>query len=130
MRIRVLEQAVTLRANVDDIAVGIILINWTREVRGSSWPAVAYLSVSVSLNVLLTLMIVVRLVLHARNTRTALGITGIGGLSKAIVTMLIESCALYSASSLLVLGPMSDNENPIRGFFVPVLPATQVRSFP
>ena len=116
-------------ANVDNIAVGAILIHRSTEVLGSVWPALAYLSISVSLNVLLTLMIVIRLVLHVRDTRAALGITGTGGLSKAIITMLIESCALYSASSLLVLGPMSANVNPIASFFIPVLPAAQVRAF-
>ena len=93
---------------------------------GSYWPPLAYLSISVSLNVLLTFMIVIRLVLHTRNTRTALGMTGIGGLSKSIITMLVESCALYSMSSLLVLGPMAANYNPISDFFIPVLPAAQV----
>ena len=125
-----LKQSMTLGADVDNIAVGTILIHRTTEVYGTLWPAVGYLSVSVSLNVLLTLMIAIRLVLHARNTRTALGITGIGGLCKAIVTMLIESCALYSAVSVLVLGAMSGNGNPIRNFFVPVFPAIQVRAFP
>ena len=98
---------------------------------GSYWPAISYLSVSVSLNVLLTLMIVFRLVMHARNTRTALGMTGIGGLSKAIITMLVESCALYSAISLSVLGPFITDPGgyTIAGFFVPVLPAAQVRGF-
>ena len=71
-------------------------------------------------------MIVIRLVLHTRNTRAALGMTGLGGLSKSIITMLVESCALYSVSSLLVLGPMAANYNPISNFFIPVLPATQV----
>ena len=71
-------------------------------------------------------MIVIRLVLHTRNTRTALGMTGIGGLSKSIITMLVESCALYSVSSSLVLGSMAVNFNPISNFFIPVLPAAQV----
>ena len=97
---------------------------------GSYWPPVAYFSISVSLNVLLTLMIVIRIVLHTKATRAALGITGIGGLSKAIITMLIESCALHTTSSLLVLGPMSADDNPITNFFIPLLPVTQVRAFP
>ena len=116
-------------ANVDNTATGIILIRRSTEVTGSYWPALTYLSISVSLNVLLTFMIIIRLVLHTRNTRAALGMTGLGGLSKSIVTMLVESCALYSASSLLVLGPMSADNNPISNFFIPVLPATQVRAF-
>ena len=95
---------------------------------GSYWSALTSLSISVSLNVL-TLMIIIRLVLHTRKTSAALGITGIGGSSKSIIAMLVESCALYSACSLLALGPMSAYDNPIADFFIPTLPATQVRAF-
>ena len=56
--------------------------------------AFPYLSVSVSLNILLTLMIVIRLILHTRNVRTAMGMSGIGGLYKTIIVMLIESCVI------------------------------------
>ena len=90
---------------------------------------VAYLSISVSLNVLLTLMIAVRLILHTRNTRIAMGATGLGGLCKAIVTMLIESCALYAVSSLLVVGPVGA-VNTTSDLFLPILAQTQVGSFP
>ena len=118
------------QVNINNIALGIILIRRTTEVFGALWPVLAYLSISVSLNVLLTFMIVIRLVLYIRNTRTALGITGAGGLCKAVVTMLVESCALYSVSSLLVLGPMSTGTGRIANFFIPILPETQVRAFP
>ena len=93
------------------------------------WSAVPYFSISLSLNVLLTLMIVIRLILHTRNTRTALGITGIGGLCKAVIAMLIESCALYAVSSLLVIGPWS-TENPVTNAFFPILSQIQVRVSP
>ena len=74
-------------------------------------------------------MIVIRLVLHARNTRTALGITGIGGLSRAIIIMLVESCALYAVSSLSVIGPLGA-ENSASNLFLPILAQTQVCAFP
>ena len=48
------------------------------------WSGLAYLSISLSLNVLLTLMIVIRLILHARNARVAMGITGGGGFCQAM----------------------------------------------
>ena len=65
---------------------------------------VPYFSISIAINVLLTLMIATRLILHSRNTRNALGApAGAGGLYEAIVAMLIESCALYSVSSLLYI---------------------------
>ena len=87
-----------------------------------------YISVSISLNILLTFMIAIRLILHTRKVRIAMGITGIGGLSKAIITMLIESCALYTMSSLLVVGPWVAGYHD-RIVFVPVLSQAQVRDF-
>ena len=92
----------------------------------------AYLSLSFSLNILLTLMIIIRIILHARNTRAAVGISGIGGMSKAIVTMLVESCALYAVSILLVLGPLNSDDSgaTIMEFFLPIVSQTQVRVSP
>ena len=91
-------------------------------------PTLPYFSISLSLNILLTLMIVVRLILHARGTRTVLGKTGLGGLYKAIVTVLAESCALYAVNSLVYLGLMG-SENLVVYVFSPVLGQTQVRVF-
>jgi hypothetical protein len=49
-------------------------------------------------------MIVIRLVLHDRNIRAATGSrSGIGGLSKTVVTMLIESSALYAVNALAMI---------------------------
>ena len=91
----------------------------------AGWSILPYLSISLSLNTLLTIVIVVRLILHARNTRNALGITGIGGLCKAIIAMLVESCALYALSSLLVIGPLGA-ENYASNTFLTILGQTQV----
>jgi len=91
---------------------------------------VPYLSISVSLNVLLTLMIVIRLVLHSREIHATLGTPGgISGLYKTIASMLIESSALYTVSSLLVIGPMAADSVAVNIFY-PVLAEAQVRSFP
>ena len=117
---------VTLRANVS-IAMGIVLVYQNAEVGGRTWSGLPYFSISFSLNVLLTSMIVIRLILHTRNVRKAMGISGIGGLSKAIATMLIESCALYAVSSLLVLGPWSAVNSSV-DIFLPILAETQVRA--
>ena len=97
-------------------------------IRHSHWSYLPYFSISTSLNVLLTLMIVIRIILCARNTRTALGRSGISRLFKAVVIMLIESCALYAVNSLLVIVPWGA-ENAIWNFFLPVLTETQVRAF-
>ena len=100
---------------------------------GSIWNvvykfALSYLSISVSLNGLLTLMIVTRLVLHTRDIRASMGISGIGGVCKATVTMLVESSALYVVNSVLVLGPWSV-KNGASVLFLPILYETQVRPF-
>ena len=91
--------------------------------------SVLHYSVSISLNVLLTLMIVARLVLHTRNIRTSMGIAGIGGLCKVIITMLIESSVIYATSSLLVLVPLSTREVDPGGFMF-ILAETQARALP
>ena len=103
---------------------------------------IPYLSISVSLNILLTLMIVIRLALHGRNIHTATGSpVGTSGVCKAVSTMFIESCALFTVSSLVVIGALfksrkecgPDTHNPGRytaDIFFPILAETQVRAFP
>lgn len=98
----------------------------------SYWSTVAlnfnfpYFSISLALNVILTLMIVVRLVLHSRNIRNAVGApTGTSGLCKAIVTMLVESCALYAVNFLLFIGAWGAQSH-VSDIFFPLLADTQV----
>jgi hypothetical protein len=89
---------------------------------------VPYFSISVSLNVLLTLMIVIRLSLHSRNIRNCIGTTHRANrLYKGVVTMLTESCALYTVCSVLYVGPWSVR-NYVSNVFFPVLVAAQVRT--
>jgi len=128
--------AARLWANFVNIAMGILFIYQTSQPNSSIWNNVAinfglpYFSISISLNVLLTLMIVIRLVLHSRNIRSAMGApVGISGLYKAIVTMLIESSALYAVNSLLFIGPWGAGSH-AADIFLPILAETQVRTFP
>ena len=73
-------------------------------------------------------MVVIRLVLHCRDVRTILGAPGgISGLYKAIITMLVESCALFSVGSLLVIGILGAGNSAVETF-IPILVETQVRS--
>ena len=66
----------------------------------------AYHSICVLLNILLTLMIIVRLILHSRNIRQATGASDrTMGLYSTTVTLLVESCALYAAALLLFIVP-------------------------
>jgi len=109
---------------------------------GLSMFGIPYLSISVSLNVLLTLMIVIRLILHGRQIHTATRpAVGISGLYKTVSTMLVESCALFAMSSLVVVGGLaayasSWNEDVyfpgsfVVDIFFPILAETQVRAFP
>jgi len=101
---------------------------------------IPYLLISVSLNVLLTLMIVIRIVLHDRNFPAATNSrVGISGLYKAASTMLIESCALFAASSLVVVVALAKAGSYKTGIyfpgsyvviiFFPILAEIQVRAF-
>ena len=74
-------------------------------------------------------MIVIRLVLHTRNIRTGMGVSGIGGFYKAIITMLVESSVIYATSSFLFFGSL-DDENGLSSSFLLILAETQVRAFP
>jgi len=124
-----LRMSVTLKANVDKIAMGVLLVI-------SSWnsvnvPIIPLFSISVSLNVTLTLMIVLRLVLHGRCVRAATGSrAGIGGLYKTIATMFIESCALFAVSSLFAVGSFAAGSGEISSLAFPILTEVQVRTSP
>ena len=99
------EPEAILLANVTDTVTSIF---WCYHVaRQEDYKIVfdmTYLSICLSLNILLTLMIIVRLILHNRNARNAIGASsGAGALYKAIIAMLIESSALYAVGFLLYI---------------------------
>ena len=90
--------------------------------------AVPYLSISISLNVILTLMIATRLILHSRNAGAAMGSPGgVCGWYKTTITTLVESSALYAVSSLLVVAQARSG---ISNTFIPILCQTQVCASP
>ena len=112
--------------------MGITFIYQTSQPNSSVWNSVAidfglpYFSISIGLNTLLTLLIVVRLAMHSRNVRTAMGApSGATGLYRAIITMLIESSALYAVNSLLFVGPWGAGSH-AADIFLPILAETQV----
>ena len=93
----------------------------------------AYFSISLSLNVLLTLMIITRLILHIRNIRKTIGAPdGSSGLHTAattVVTMLVESYSLYAVSFLLYLVTWAiDPNSPVVDIFSKPLGHVQVRA--
>lgn len=64
-----------------------------------------YFSVAFALNIVLTVMITVRLTIHGRNIRNAMGdAAGTGGLYKATVAIIVESYALFAVVVLLFMG--------------------------
>ena len=111
--------------------MGILSIRPTSEwTLANPWSPVTYIAMSLSLNILLTLMIVVRLVLHSRSIRASTGTSaGTVGLYKSIVTMLIESSALFAMGSLLFFILWAIN-NPVWNVSKCVLSETQVRASP
>ena len=124
---------VALGTNVINTATGVLFL--AARLNDASYGSTVYkfglpyILISISLNILLTFMIVTRLVLQIKGIRTAMGITGINGLCKAIITVLIESCALYTVSSLLVIGPWAAGYHDVI-LFLPILCQTQVCDFP
>lgn len=112
--------------------MGVITLYHASQPNSNLWRGITvnfglpYFTISVGLNVLLTLMISARLLLHSRNIRGAMGSTsGVSSLYRAIVTMLIESSALYAVTSLLFIGPYAAN-NYASDIFLPILAEIQV----
>lgn len=101
-------------------------ILWNSIAQSFNYP---FFAISPSLNIILTLMIVIRLILHGRNIRDAMGSSAktTGGLYKTVATILIESCALYTASFILFIGPWGSGSS-VANVFFPVVAETQVRA--
>jgi hypothetical protein len=120
-------------ANVSDPATGIVTFYNYMQSKSSGYPknlvldiSTSYYSVSLALNVLLTLMISVRLILHRRSIRNVMGDSFRAcGLYKNIVTILIESYAPYAIVLLLTIVPRGINTS-ISFFFSPVVSEIQV----
>ena len=84
--------------------------------------------ISLSLTLLLTIMIIVRLARHGRKMRNAVGSgTNGSGLYDTIVATLVESYALY-ALSFLVYIPLLDTGNPVQLVLSPIFVEAQVRA--
>ena len=98
-------------ANITDLVMGVAHIYQGSGTRLSTALSAnldtSYFSISLSLNILLTLMIVARLIVHIRNVRKAIGASegarGLYSTTATVVTMLIESYALYAVIFLLYI---------------------------
>lgn len=126
---------VTVSVKTTNAAMGIVLIYYqVAQPDCRSWGngtvdiGLPYFSISVALNVILTLMIVVRLVLHSRDIRDAMGPQfRAHGLYNAVISMLIESSALYAVTFVLFIGGWATS-SPTQFIFFPLLAQTQVRA--
>ena len=105
--------------NTTDVVLGIANIYYSSALRFQNVTGLnivtSYNSICLALNVLLTLMIVVRLIVHIRNVRKATetldGSSGLHTATAAVVTMLIESYALYAGILLAYTIPYAVNNN-------------------
>jgi hypothetical protein len=121
--------------NVIGAAMGTLLIYQTSQLGTSARNALAisnfgipYFFISASLNVLLTLMIVIRLSLHERKIRNPMNApTRSNGPYKAIITILIQSSALCFIAFLLFIGPWRVSVY-IDDVFFPLLAEIRVRT--
>ena len=90
--------------------------------------AIPYYTIVLSLNVLLTLMIVIRLALHSKNIRDAMGpLSRPDKLYKTIIAILIESSALYAINFIAFFGQWWGKESVGAAIF-PLLSQAQVRA--
>ena len=123
---------VTHQTHADDVATGILSDFSGNAVVGRRHFYTVYISLSLALNIILTSMIVIRLILYSRSVRAAMGpSTRIGGLYKSIVTMLVESSALFTVSCVLVIGlwVVTGVAGLVANVFVRILAETQVCAF-
>ena len=116
--------------NITDVATGVpYLYQESRAEQNNIALAnvgISYFSISLSLNVLLTLMIVARLVLHRRDLRKALGASdSSSGVYTALAAMIIESYALYAVAFLVYIVPWA-LDSWITPLFSKILPSIQV----
>lgn len=86
-----------------------------------------YATISLALNIIITIMIVVRLLLYRRRITKILG-PGHGTQYTTIASMLVESAALYAVFALLFLIPFAMG-SPITNISLQALSEIQVRLF-
>ena len=122
------------QANATGIATGILFIYQTTRADSAIEALDAavhfgapYFSIGFALNILLTLMIITRLVLHRKNIRNIMGTTAsTAGLYKTAITIIVESYALFAVSFLMYIGPWA-TKSPLQYIFLQILVQTQVR---
>ncbi|KAJ7091128.1 hypothetical protein C8R44DRAFT_750620 [Mycena epipterygia] len=116
------------------LVLGILWLKQVGTVSASPWdtPGInyttPYFAMSLALNILVTLLIVVRLMLHRNriNQTRAMG-TNHGAQYTSFAAMIIESAAIYSIFSLLFLVPFTMG-HPLSQLFLQALSPVQIMS--
>ncbi|PPQ64154.1 hypothetical protein CVT24_008789 [Panaeolus cyanescens] len=122
-----LVMGVPILAYLGSIFVGVV---WLQQISTTNpWVSgtnftLPYFWLSLALNIAMTIAICGRLMLHRWRMRKALG-SNAGADYTGIVTMLIESSALYACFSLCVLIPFALN-SPIQNTFIQMLGEVQI----
>ncbi|KAG7097755.1 hypothetical protein E1B28_005076 [Marasmius oreades] len=110
------------------ISMGVITLYKSSRPGSNLWAGITvnfglpYFVLSVALNVMLTLIISFRLLWHSRKYNLS---TSSSGVYKRIVSMLVESCALYSLFSILFIGTYAAG-NYASDLFLPILSQVQI----
>lgn len=86
--------------------------------------ALPYFAISLSLNVVLTCLIVSRILMYQRSSRVVLG-SDYGKHYTSIWTMFVESAALYTICGILLLTTFGPG-NPINQIWLGLAPSVQV----
>ncbi|TFK55089.1 hypothetical protein OE88DRAFT_1642333 [Heliocybe sulcata] len=111
-------------------AMGTLLLTQVSQPGLSIWSdssvnfALAYFSISLTLNILTTVLILARLMYHRLEVTRSLG-HAYGTYYTSVAAMLVESASLYAACSLLFLVPYVLN-HPLQNIFMQVLSQVQI----
>ncbi|KAF8507405.1 hypothetical protein JB92DRAFT_2735378 [Gautieria morchelliformis] len=114
---------------VGSVVLGICFLKQVGATSQSPWSAtginftIPYYSMSLALNILVTILIVVRLLLFRRRINKLLGKSH-GAHYASLAAMIVESAAMYSSFALLFLVPFALH-SPISQIFIQSLPPVQ-----
>ncbi|KAG7097817.1 hypothetical protein E1B28_005135 [Marasmius oreades] len=110
------------------ISTGVLTLYKSSRPGSNLWAGIAvnfalpYFVLSVALNIMLTLIISFRLLWHSHKYNLSASSNGV---YKRIVSMLVESCALYSLFSILFIGTYAAG-NYESDLFLPILSQVQI----
>ncbi|KAH8109253.1 hypothetical protein DFH11DRAFT_1843271 [Phellopilus nigrolimitatus] len=132
-RLRFYVVALPILMYLGSITMGIMVLFQSSRPGANLWSKVSvnfgvpYFSLSMALNILVTLLIATRLLLYRRKLHRTLGPEQVAAVPYVtIAAMIVESSMLYAVFSLLFIGPYGANSQ-ISHIFLPIL--SQVQSY-